>query len=88
MVYENVPEHEGLNDGEVSEKAPRPISTDGWLERISDQLQVFVDAINAAREDDGTPSDDGAGDTPPAEPEKPATPAKKAASKTTEVKGD
>lgn len=62
MVYADVPEHEGFEkkgarEAYEAEQAERPTSTDEWLERISDQLQVFVDAIDAAQaEEDGADS--------------------------------
>lgn len=89
MVYADVPEHEGIADGTAPEKAPRPISTDEWLARISDQLQVFVDAIQAAQEDD---DQDDSGDPAdvPADPkaDEKADPKKTTPAKRAEVKGD
>lgn len=98
MVYADVPEHEGFEKGEVPE--PRPTTTDGWLARISDQLQVFVDAINDAREDDedvdtGDTGADVTGadasadaDAKPDADDKPDPKKTAAAKKTAEVKGD
>lgn len=61
MVYADVPEHEGFNEDNPADREQLPATptpTDEWLARISGQLQVFVDAINAAREDDEDGTDD------------------------------
>ena len=58
MVYAEVPEHAGLNDGQAQQE-PRPVTTDGWLERISDQLQVFVDKLQELTDEDADGGEDG-----------------------------
>lgn len=81
MVYADVPEHEGFHDGTAEPTSPSPVSTNEWLERISNQLQVFVDAINDAREGADDPDDDTDA------PEKPETPADGADAKPADDKG-